>query len=368
MNKSISQKFRFFTFICIALLVYVHGYNLKQTYLEPFSTVSEPLSFTTFFEYFIANGLLRFRIPMLFIISGYLYAAYDHRPYWNQIKRRFKTLIIPFLLWSALALLFTFLLQQFSYTSKLVYTAGIDQFGENIPYTEIGWMGIIRRWLTAPIAYQLWFIVALFFYNLVYPAIRWMTVKVPYIWLTITFLLFFIAFQFIYIDGRGLFFFSLGVLIQKKNFNIERKPGWLSPGLTFLLFIGITVVKTFMAFELEPNTLSTRITLLVLFQLSVITGILAMWYGLDRLVKWFMSKKWFHHVSGFSFFLYGSHVPLLPYAMAMALMELSFLPCYRLISYLLVPAAVVVLCICLGRVFRKLLPAVYRTLTGGRGF
>ena len=97
MNKALSQKFRFFTFICIALLAYVHGYNLKETYLAPYSTVNEPLTFTSFFEYFVANGLLRFRIPMLFIISGYLYAAYDQRPYLQQIKKRFKTLIIPFL-------------------------------------------------------------------------------------------------------------------------------------------------------------------------------------------------------------------------------------------------------------------------------
>lgn len=68
MTRSLSQKFRFFTFVCIALLAYVHGYNLRDTYLNPFSTVDEPLTFTAFFEYLFANGLLRFRIPMLFLI------------------------------------------------------------------------------------------------------------------------------------------------------------------------------------------------------------------------------------------------------------------------------------------------------------
>lgn len=368
MNKSLSQKFRFFTFICIALLAYVHGYNLKVAYLHPVSTVDEPLTFTSFFEYFVANGLLRFRIPMLFLISGYLYAAYDHRTYFQQIKRRFKTLIIPFLLWSALALLFTFFLQQFAYTSKVVYTAGIDQFGENIPYTDIGWQGMLKRWLTAPVAYQLWFIVSLFIYNLIYPVIKWLVVKIPYIWLPVTFILFFTAFQFLYLEGRGLFFFSLGVWIQKRNFNIEKQPGWFSPGLAFILFIGLTVIKTFMAFELEPDAMTTKITLLVFFQLSVLTGILAMWYGLDRLVKWCMSRKRFQHATGFSFFLYGAHVPLLPYAMAMAFMELSFFPNYRLFCYLVIPALVVITCICVGEVFKKYAPRFYRILTGGRGF
>ena len=317
MNKALSQKFRFFTFICIALLAYVHGYNLNNTYLAPYSTVEEPLTVTSFFEYFIANGLLRFRIPMLFIISGYLYATYDHRPYLQQIQKRFKTLIIPFFLWSAAGLVFTFLLQQFTYTSDVVYTAGIDQLGDNRPYTEIGWDGMLRRWLLHPVSYQLWFIVSLFIYNLIYPVIRWLVVKIPFIWLPLTFPLFFSLFQFIYVDG---------------------------------------------------NQFSTILTLVIFYQLSVITGIVAMWFGLDKVVRWALRKKWFYKASGFSFFLYGAHVPLLPYAMTMALMELSFLPYYRLFCYIVIPGLIVVLCIWIGRFIRKFLPGVYSTLTGSRGF
>ena len=368
MNKALSQKFRFFTFICIALLAYVHGYNLNNTYLAPYSTVEEPLTVTSFFEYFIANGLLRFRIPMLFIISGYLYATYDHRPYLQQIQKRFKTLIIPFFLWSAAGLVLTFLLQQFTYTADVVYTAGIDQLGDNRPYTEIGWEGMLRRWLLHPVSYQLWFIVSLFIYNLIYPVIRWLVVKIPFIWLPLTFLLFFSLFQFIYVDGRGIFFFSLGIWLQKKKISIDRQPEWFSAGLAFILFIGLTVIKTFMAFELEPNQFSTSLTLVIFYQLSVITGIVAMWFGLDKVVRWALRKKWFYKASGFSFFLYGAHVPLLPYVMTMALMELSFLPYYRLFCYIVIPGLIVVLCIWLGRFVRKFLPAVYFTLTGSRGF
>ena len=56
MNRFVSQKIRFFSFVCIALLLFVHGYNLEETYLQPFSLVKEPLTFTTYFEYFVANA------------------------------------------------------------------------------------------------------------------------------------------------------------------------------------------------------------------------------------------------------------------------------------------------------------------------
>ena len=80
MTRFVSQKFRFYSFVCIALLLFVHGYNLNETYLVSFSLVDERLTLTTFIEYFFANGILRFRIPLLFIISGYIFALQDKEP------------------------------------------------------------------------------------------------------------------------------------------------------------------------------------------------------------------------------------------------------------------------------------------------
>jgi fucose 4-O-acetylase-like acetyltransferase len=375
MTRSLSQKFRFFTFVCIALLAYVHGYNLRDTYLNPFSTVTEPLTFTSFFEYLFSNGLLRFRIPLLFMISGYLYAMYDHRPYLQQIKSRFRTLIVPLLLWSAFGLLLTFFLQQIPYTANVVLKANLDQLGDSRPYTEIGWMGVLQRWLFSPISYQLWFLMALFVFNLIYPFIKWLVLKFPYIWLPLTFFYFFLLVQLPFLDSRGLFFFSLGVWIQKKNFDIEKEPSWFSLGLAIILFIGLSVIKTFMAFELEPYEFrtaympnTTAIVLILLHQVAIVVGILAMWFGVDRVMYWFMNQKWFQHASGFSFFIFGVHVPLLPYVMTGALMSLSFLPNYRLLCYILIPLVVLAFSVWLGSLFRKFVPGVYKILTGGRGF
>lgn len=375
MTRTLSQKFRFFTFVCIALLAYVHGYNLRDTYLSPFSTVNEPLTFTSFFEYLFSNGLLRFRIPLLFMISGYLYAMYDHRTHLQQVKSRFSTLIVPFLLWSAFGLLLTFLLQQIPYTADVVVKANLDQLGDNRPYTEIGWFGIIRRWLLNPISYQLWFLVALFVFNLIYPVIKWLVIRYPYIWLPLTFLYFFLLVQLPFLDSRGLFFFSLGVWIQKKNLNIEEEPSWFSLGLTLILFVGLSVIKTFMAFELAsfefrtalvPNT--TAIVLTMLHQFAILSGILAMWFGANKVIHWFMKQKWFQHASGFSFFIFGLHVPLLPYMMTWALTTFQFLPNYRLICYLFIPLVLLVLSVWFGSLLRKYLPDVYKLMTGGRGF
>ncbi|MFT3680871.1 MAG: acyltransferase [Ferruginibacter sp.] len=367
MNRFLSQKLRFFTFFCIALLVYVHGYNLNVAYLAPISSVQEPLTITTFTEFLFANGLLRFRIPMLFIISGYLYAFYDNRPYIERTKKRFVTLIIPYLIWSAVGLLVTYLFQQFPITAKAVLLSDLDQLHDNRPYAEIGWAGILKRWILVPISFQLWFIFALFVYNVVYPGLRWLVLKIPYIWFPLAFFLWFTYFNVFYIEGQGLLFFSLGIWLQKKNISIERPPRWFPQGLFWILYIGINIIKTFIAFELEGYTTLSMVVLLILYNFSILAGIMAIWFGSNAVVRWCMNQRWFSKASAFSFFIYGLHIPLMAYLMRLAFMYTHNLPNYRLLCYILVPAFVVLLCIILANILRKIVPGLYRLMTGGRG-
>ncbi len=368
MNRFISQKFRFYSFVSISLLLFVHGYNLKETYLEPFSLVKERITFTTFFEYFLANGVLRFRLPLLFIISGYIFALQDYQPYGRRIKKRFKTLVIPYLIWSALGIAMTYLWQQNTLTAQAVFAAQLDQLGDNRPYDQMGWHNILVRWLLMPVAFQLWFIRSLFFYNLIYPVFKWAVTKYPVIWFSLMFLLWLTMFNALFFEGQGLLFFSLGIWLHKSRFRIDKKPEWFSHYLSWLFFVGISVIKTFMAFEFDAYTPLTRGVMATLHVISVSAGILAIWFSCDRIVRWAMRKKWFVWASAFAFVIYGFHIPLLAYVTRLAYMFMSGIPNYRLIVYVGVPALVLLLCIGFGVVLRSLAPRVYKVMTGGRGF
>jgi fucose 4-O-acetylase-like acetyltransferase len=368
MNRFISQKFRFYSFISIALLLFVHGYNLKQTYLEPFSLVSERLTFTTFIEYFLANGILRFRLPMLFVISGFIFAMQDYKPYKERIKKRFTTLIIPYFIWSAIGLLLTYVWQQFPVTAKAVLDSQLDQLGDNRPYNEIGWAGIIGRWLLRPVSFQLWFIRSLFIYNLIYPVFRWAVINYPKLWFALMFIMWVSMFRILFFEGQGMLFFSLGVWLYKHNYPIERKPVWYSRYLSWLCFIGLNVIKTFMAFEFETYNKPTIAVFLILHVASVTAFVIAICYSCDKIVKWFMKKKWFVWTTSFSFIIYGLHIPLLAYVMRLAYRYLNDVPNYRLLTYIMVPILVLLFCIAVGALFRKVWPSGYKVATGGRGF
>jgi fucose 4-O-acetylase-like acetyltransferase len=111
----------------MVFLVFVHAYNLNESYLQLWTLPNEPLTLTGFAEYFFANGILRFRIPMLFIISGYLLAMNDVVPYKKRMGKKVKTLLYPYLIWSAFGLLITYIFEIFAYGKSIIADTSMVQ-------------------------------------------------------------------------------------------------------------------------------------------------------------------------------------------------------------------------------------------------
>lgn len=348
------------------LLVFVHGYNLHDTYLQPFSRVSEPLGFTTFTEFWLANGLFRFRIPMLFIISGYLFALHDTKPYGERIRKRLKSLGIPYLIWSAVGLLITFAWQQFPFTAQAVRDCMLDQLGDNRPYTEIGVGGLLLRWILAPIAFQLWFIRSLLLYNIAYPWIRRAVTSVPKVWFPIAVFLWLATFAMPFIEGEGLLFFSLGIFMQKTDFDLEKPARGFNPAIWVFLFVGSSLLKTFIAFKAGPVA-ATFVALVLLHKLCVFSGLVTMWYGCDGVVRWFMNRKWFVWSSAFAFIIYALHAPLVYYCTKIVFHFTGYWTYHRLLTFIFLPLLITGFSILLGACMRKAMPAFYSLATGGRG-
>lgn len=213
-----SRKFRFWSFVSMVLLVFVHAYNLDIRYMQPWTIPGQNMSFTAFSEYFFANGIFRFRIPMLFIISGYLYALHDYKPYKERTNKRLRTLLAPYLLWSAIGILFTLLLESFPFGRNLVESSHIVQIDETRQLlVNYHWYEVLFRWIFLPVPYQLWFIKVLLIYNIAYPAIRWCVTHpvARWIFFTVAVLMWLGTMGFVIFEGEGLLFFSLGIWIQK---------------------------------------------------------------------------------------------------------------------------------------------------------
>jgi fucose 4-O-acetylase-like acetyltransferase len=367
----ISQKFKFWSFVSMVLLVFVHGYNLELRYLQPWTTPNEPLTLTSFTEHFLANGIFRFRIPMLFIISGYLYALHDQVSNKQRMGKRVRTLLVPYVLWSAFGIALTYVMEMFPYGNYLVADSHVVQIDDTrFLIHDYYWYEVLARWIFFPVSYQLWFIRVLLIYNLAYPAIRWCVLNPTARWIFfgIAILMWLATFGIVLIEGEGLLFFSLGVLIQKIDFNIQTPSRWLKPigwGIAFVLLVSIKTALAFKGDEYIGDSVYAVITLL--HKASIFCGLVACWFGLDGLVSWCMNRKWFVWLSAFSFIIYAMHAPLVAYLINEMFRWLNFMEGYRLLTFVLLPLLVIALCILVGGVLRKILPGFYSLLTGGRG-
>ena len=366
-----SRKFKFWSFLSMFLLVFVHGYNLHERYMQPWTMPGEPLNFTTFTEYFLANGIFRFRIPMLFIISGFLFALHDHRPYGQRTKKRLRTLLLPYLIWSALGFAFTWALELFPYSRAIVAGSHIVQIDDSrMLLHNYHWYEMLGRWILIPVPYQLWFIRVLLIYNIAYPAIRWCVTHriAKWIFFGIAFLMWLRTMGFVLFEGEGLLYFSLGVWIQKTNFNIDIPSRWLKPLWWGVAFVLLAALKTVLAFLGQP-VLGNGIfpVLIILHKLVILSGLITAWYGCNGLVDWCMHRKWFVWLSAFSFMIYAMHAPLVAYATDTVFAFVSPVPHSRLLTYIFLPLAVIAFAVGTGALLRKSWPGLYGVLTGGRG-
>lgn len=369
MTTFLSQKFKFFSFLSMVFLVYVHGYNLQDTYLQPWSMVQEPMTFTTFIEYLFANGLLRFRIPMLFIISGYLYALSDHKTYKERTLKRLKTLGIPYLVWSLIALGFTYALEFLPITQEAIKATGLAYSNGNLLISQYTSPDIIERTIFAPISFQFWFIRVLLVYNIAYPPIKWCVTKYPKIWFPLMFLFWFSTGNLFFIEGAGLFFFSVGVWVQKTGFDIEKAPKYVNPLFFFVLFIAACLTKTYFAFlGYEFMNGNNGLFIGILHKIAELTGFISVWYGMDSLVRWFANNKIVQYCQPFTFMIFALHVPILYYAMYLTNKYLINWQYHRMITFITIPLIIITTSILIGAILRKLSPKVYGFLTGGRGF
>jgi hypothetical protein len=95
--------------------------------------------------------------------------------------------------------------------------------------------------------------------------------------------------------------------------------------------------------------------------------LIAVWYGLDRVVKWFEQQPSLVWMSGFSFIIYALHNPLVNYLMRMSTQFTQAFAYHRLFNFLVVPIIVILICVAVGAIFRALLPKWYAISTGDRG-
>ena len=149
-----SKALRLLRWPLIVGVVFIHANNERVGLPAP---EGGPALWVYWLRKGLSEGLAATAVPLFFLISGYLFffgAPLDPKRYFEKLRKRVRTLLIPFLFWNlALALALMIALR----------VPAVSQFvsGQQGAFLERGpraWIDGVFGFTQAPVNYQFWFL------------------------------------------------------------------------------------------------------------------------------------------------------------------------------------------------------------------
>lgn len=358
MNTYVSTKMRIISSISMVLVAFHHSSNLSLR--ASTGNVNYDYNYNVFIQHFFGQGITRITVPVFFIISGYLFfqrITGRFSEFIPKFRKRARSLLVPYLLWSAWGLFFFFALQQIPQARKFFNNKLI----ENFSFSEI-----IYTLLLDPIPYQLWFvrnlIILVAFSPLIYLALKYLRV-VPLILLAVVYLEVF-EFSFVILKRDAVLFFCIGayLAIHKKDLLLKKRDDkwyWIFPAIWLIL----VTVKTILTYKDPEETYA----LFLLHKCTVLMGMVSYWCAYDLLMKNKTSpSNYLLMLASFSFFIYAFHEPVLTMIKKGFFYVSGTSDAMSLLNYFLVPTITILLGFFVARFLKKITPRFYSLITGGR--
>lgn len=367
-NSELSKRITVLRFVLSVFVVFIHN-NMTKTINFADGNIHLEIPFwiriinDTFSGYW--GGIA---VPTFFIISGYLFFA-KPKPLGVTLKSKFKGIILPYILWTVLAILMFFIAQSFSFAKPyFTQSDNIISNWELSDYFSALWSrdikGIDDHGLNSPFVNQFWYIRDLLIMMLASPLIKYLAGKYPVAFITLVTVL--NAAETLHITDiqygitQALFYFTLGFYAVKhivKIMEILDSIKWGDFIIAYLFSYVLTIYTTM-------NSLPGSSFIVWFNQLITICLIIKIAGIVCKKNKVYEKLS---YLSGFSFWIFAAHLPFVLPVMRKICVKIIPMHGIWILVYFF---GVVVLCIgCLlivGILFRKYIPKFYALLNGGR--
>ncbi len=304
----------------------------------------------------LPNGICRIAVPMFFLFSGYFFfkgfESWNWSLYWEKIKKRTKSLFVPYILWNIIAAL---LIYSYNWLRMNLNGAEVISLTETIK----DWGGLRIFWdcdKGLPLDYPLWFIRNLYIIVLCSPVI-YLIIKHLKIFGILALLLLHIFYGSF---ASGLFFFSAGGFIRIRHdsiLNIALKGKTISYILAPLLLIAILVF-----YHRVPSSYKILVSLFVVVGIIALFNLVFNGISSGRLkTNPFLSKS--------SFFIFATHGILILHEFAHFIV-LHCIPfkgeAYYCTDLFVRPVIAIAICLGLFWFLDVTFPRLLALITGGR--
>ena len=306
----------------------------------------------------LSHGICRIAVPVFFFFSGFLF--FTHMDHWDtqvwlgKVKKRVRTLLLPYLLWNVITLL-----AGFAYTwirARVNPAAGGASLVETLRIN--GWLRIFwDSTYGCPIDYPLWFIRDLIVFVVLTPALFFLLKKGKEWSVLLLFLLCGLAASR---DFEGLFYFAFGAYFRLssrdflRDFRRFKWPAYVLSGVGLILIC--------LTYRQSPQLYAYVKYLFVFFgSLSVIC------FSDGLLEQNKVRPNAF--LSSSTFFIYASHAVLILHDVA-NYVTLHLFPSgqvgWQCVALFFQAALAVGICLGLYALMKKITPKTLGVLTGSR--
>ena len=308
------------------------------------------------FKLFFAGILANAAVPLFFLFSSYIQFSKNEK-YTTLLKKRSKTVLLPYVIWTLITILLFFIAQSIPQTKDFFQNPD----NQIRTWNFIDWIKAFtyknfNEVLYYPFVYQFWFLRELMIFTILSPILKFLCKKC-----TGLVIILIVAVNisgiplFFTVSNSALFFYLLGYFFAEYKidfFKLADKIKFWEYGILLFLTVFFTL-----AFDGKYNFKLVTIIISCLFFLKLSKMIV------DNSHLWNIAK----YLSGFSFFLYACHTPFL--GTTINKLTMKYIPLHGincLIQFLLAWTLTCFLGTFAGIILKKICPPFFRVLNGGR--
>lgn len=226
-DQRLSEIVRALRFPLILIVVFIHvPLASSEGQVLPFGLPGNAYPWYQYISQMISFTIGDMAVPMFFLFSGYY--MFNKMKTWGrktiyveETKKRWKTLIIPYIIWCVFAL--------FANQSLMLAK------GEDLPWIDISSSlhRLLYTFVLGPENFPLWYVRDLIILAFLAPVVDWISRRIPWL-LLLLFLIYLINWHLWEIPSpRGIIYFTLGAIFGTRKIDIveltERGKAWLLP-------------------------------------------------------------------------------------------------------------------------------------------
>jgi surface polysaccharide O-acyltransferase-like enzyme len=352
-EENLSKRIHSLRFLLMVFVVFIHNtvIDVGVNFAEGKQIFEAPLYVVKIKQF--AGTITCTAVPLFFLISGYLLFI-KKTIFIKNLKKKCRTILLPYFLWIILILLLFALGQKLSITKPFFATLIINNF------TLLEWIDLFVGKFTAlseymyPLVYQFWFLRDLFILNLLYPIIKIFIDKYPGGTLFLFLLLWFGGVNIYIISPAALFFFSLGYYIVKYNINYKHIDNLKMMDMVIMYII--TILASLFMYDHIP----------VISNINIIVGItffVKLSYNFIKKDNIYKMLSWLEQ---YSFWLYATHGIFIAVLIKISVKIMPMNGVWLLVHYFAITILCIIILVGIGIIFKKIFPKIYNVLTGGR--